>query len=53
MVLQLSLLDLAVAVDTDKAVLVEVKLETTEALVVTAEVKLLAALEHKVLTDPT
>ena len=51
--LQLSLLDLAEAVDTDKAVLAEAKLETTEALVVKEEAKMQAALEHKVLTEVT
>ena len=53
MALQLSSLDPAEAVDTDKVVLAEVMLETTEALVVMEAAKLLVALEHKVLTEAT
>ena len=53
MELQLSSLAQAVVQATDKAVPVEVKLATTEALVVTADLKLLVAQEHKVLTVAT
>jgi len=51
--LQLSSLVQAVVEDTDKAVPVEVKLEITEALVVTAALRLLAVQEPKALTVAT
>ena len=53
MALQLSLLDLAVVADTDKAVLAEVKLATTEALVVTEAAKQPVALELRELMEHT
>ena len=53
MVLRLSSLDLEVEQDTDKEEPVEVKLETTEALVVMEALKQLADLELKVLMEIT